>query len=461
MNTKLKIFSTVVVLSLSAKAQQVSTTMPYQDDKFACVTSQDADRYVNDFGVNVPSFGGRELCDSKVEFKKLMNDFSLIEKGQFTTGQIGTSQNVFIKDFIPAHQYYSWMKSQTRGVERGNDVPYATAYNSGGYFTMQDGWAKLSTLGRVGTVVHEARHTAGYTHIPCTQGTYQGYNLNGCDSTYNYGGSHAIEMEYYARVSVLGINFHPVYKKMARLMAIGRSNIFFNKPVIQKKESVMALSMDRQTAFVLTDNNQWVSKETPKVAGHLKRTSFGAVIFDLQKAFAIDPYQNSGFSDVVEDVYSYFKLLVETQAGLKDLEEYDQGVKRYVTKISSDDQIANFDFPNGAWGNSYKLPFVVAATTTAVPSQPAIGYFLIQSTGVVSQYQPQTGRLNTLNTKWDFSNQKVILLNNETLVLKNNGEIKKWNSETSQVPWALAANLGLVSDLVSIPLYDGFKVVVE
>ena len=452
-----KLVIITILFTIAAKAQiSVSTEIPYQDEKFACVTDADAKRYVQDFGVDSSSFGGFELCNSKVEFKKLMNDFNIIEKGKFAVGQ-----NLFIKNFLNGADYYTWMKSQTRSVHRGNDVPYATAYNSGGNFTMQDGWAKLSTLGRVGTVIHEARHTAGYRHVPCTQGTYQGSNLPGCDTNYTYGGSHAIEMEYYARVTVQGTNFHPVYKKMARLMAIGRSNIFFNTPIIQKKESLMALSQDRKKAFVLTENNLWVSKEVPAVTGNLKRTSFGAVLFDLKQAFAIDPYQNSGFADAVSDVYSYFKLLGEGNSNLKDLEEYDIGVKRFVTKVTDSNEIASYDFPNGDWGQSLKLPFAVTATSTAVPGVATSGYYLIQSTGDIGQFQPTTNRVSMLNTKWDFNNKKTILLNSDILVLKQNGEIKKWISATVDQPWAPASTLGTVSDMVAFPLYDGFKVVVE
>lgn len=97
-------------------------------------------------------------------------------------------------------------------------------------------------------------------------------------------GTHAIEMEYYARVSVQGTNFHPVYKNMARLMAIGRSNIFFNTAVIQKKETVMALSLDRKKAFVLLDNAQWVTKEVPQLPGELKINELWRCHFRFKKS---------------------------------------------------------------------------------------------------------------------------------------------------------------------------------
>ena len=116
---------------LQAQAQE----MPYVDQDFACVSQQDAQKYINDFGIDADSFGGLELCDSKVDSKKLFNDLYIIEQGRFDAN----GSNLLIKGNIPADQYYAWMRSQTRGMNRGNDVPYATAYNRWGYFTMQDG----------------------------------------------------------------------------------------------------------------------------------------------------------------------------------------------------------------------------------------------------------------------------------------------------------------------------------
>ncbi|MGZ6419173.1 MAG: hypothetical protein ACXWPX_11720, partial [Pseudobdellovibrio sp.] len=299
--------------------------MPYQDTEFGCITQEQADKYVTDFSIDVASFGGMELCNSKVDTKKLFNDLQILEQGQFDQD----SQNKFVRGYVPINTYYDWMKHETRGIQRGQDVPYATAYNSGGYFTMQDGWSKLSTLGRVGTVVHEARHTGGYYHIVCQQGPYKDTSVQGCDTNYNYGGSHAVEMEYYARVSVQGKNFHPVYQKMARLMAIARSNIFFNTPVITPREAVLGLNQDR-TQGRLFDNGQWYNREVPNIAGRLKRTSYGAVLFDGLQALAIELYKNSGFPDLVKDTYSYYKLLGENQGAIKEFEEFDSGPKRFV-----------------------------------------------------------------------------------------------------------------------------------
>lgn len=442
-------FLLLVILTAASAAD-----MPYQDPEFSCVSEAEAKRYISDFSIDAESFGGIELCDSNVETKKLFNDLQIIEQGRFEE----RSQNKFIRGFVNSNSYYSWLKQETRGIKRGNDIPYATAYNSGGYFTMQDGWAKLSTLGRVGTVVHEARHTAGYGHIFCNQGPYQGSRVSGCDSTYNYGGSHAVEMEYYARVSVQGTNFHPVYKKMARLMAIARSNVFFNTGVIQSREAVLALTADRKFAH-LYDNNAWVTREVPQVIGRLKRTSYGAVLFDGLRALSIELYQNSGFADPVSDNYSYYKLLSEKNEQLKEFEEFDSGVKRYAVKITKANKLVAYDFPNGKWGRELTLPFEVSRTSTAMLGKAQAGLYLINSNDEIFNYQPQTQKLTSQSAKWNPEVKEVIVYRGQNLALKNDGTIHILSSNNILVPWTETNNL--YSDLVATPVYDGFEVVKE
>ncbi len=425
--------------------------IPYKDIGFECLTDAEANKYIKDFNINTASFGGVELCHSEIDTKKLFNDIKIVENGQFATGE-----NKLIKNFVDSSQYYSWLKSSTRGVERGNDTPWATAYNRGGYFTMQDGWARLSTLGRVGTFIHEARHTAGYFHIPCSQGPYQGANLAACDRNYNYGGSHAVEMEYYARVSVQGLNFHPVYKKMARLMAIARSNFVFNTPVLQLHEAVLVLNQSANTAQ-LFDNGQWYSREAPNVSGRLKRTSFGAVIFDGLHAMALEMYKNTGFSDLVEDTYSYYKLIREAK-DIKDFEEFESGVKRYVVKINQDNQFAAFNFPKGDWDVGQQVPFTVSKTMTAIPGQTKSGLYLVGTEGQIFNYVPETQTLVNQNLTWDPINKEVVTFKNQNLILRQDGKIYVQAGNTLQ-PWLETTNV--YSGLVTVPIYDAFDVVKE
>ena len=448
------LFATVALFGVMTHAYQIDQSMPYMDEDFKCIEKVNAQKYVKDFNVDVASFGGFELCKSTVDFKKLMNDFNIIEQGQFQSGQ-----NLFIKDFLQGKSYYTWAKSQTRGVERGQDIPTATAYNSGGYFTMQDGWAKSSTLGRVGTFIHEARHTAGYRHYPCQQGSYQGTSMAGCDSTYSQGGSHAVEMEYYAKVSVQGVNFHPVYKKMARLMAMARSNFLFNTPVLQKKEVLFGITANKQDGLLFNEN-QWIKREIPSIAGDLKRTSFGAVIFDQVRAYAIDPYQNSGFKDLVLDTYSYFKILLDKVEAIQQFEEFDLGTQRFIVKITGENKISSFEFSDGDWVREYQLPFSVFKVVAQIPDKNTNGFYMIKDDGKIALFQPREARIIEMqNTFWNPDVINYVNLNNERLYLKRDGVVYT-EIDQKLVPWTKASG-HFFSNIVSVPIYDAFSVVVD
>jgi hypothetical protein len=444
MKPRIWFFMLIAVFTVKAQAAQ----MPYADQDFACITQQQAQKYTSDFRIDADSFGGLELCNSNVDTKKLFNDLQIIEQGQFAIN--GT--NLLIKGYVPADQYYSWMKAQTRGMNRGNDIPYATAYNRMGYFTMQDGWAKISTLGRVGVVIHEARHTAGYRHYPCNQGPYMGANLDGCDQNYSQAGSHAIEMEYYARVSVAGQNFHPVYKAMARLMAMGRANFVFNTSPIQKHEAVLA--MEEQAGPVMFDGNRKVQREGTDFAGQLKRTSFGAAVFNGLQAVALDLYEMTGLHPSVNDDYSYFKLLGMSQMGaLKDFEEYDRNQKRYVSAVTSSNQLATYNFPRGAWNSATAIPVNVERTANTLPSGEQ-GYFLIDKGGDIYSVNGDNQQVTSMGKKWDAQVQSAALFGGKTLVLKNDGTIYQKNADGSEVVF----DSGKYSQMVSVPLYDAFEV---
>lgn len=440
-----------MLLTLIISGMVWAQELPYKDTDFACTDQATAQKYVREYRIDTDSFGGLELCDSQIDTKKLFNDLEILEKGHFNT----LGDNIFIRGFLPADTYYSWMKSQTRGINRGNDIPTATAYNSGGYFTMQDGWALLSTLGRVGTVIHEARHTAGYRHVGCTQGPYQGVSMAGCDTTYAYAGSHAIEMEYYARVSVLGTNFHPVYKTMARLMAIARSNFVFNQPVISKKEAVLALAQDNSHADLIMDD-QVIERQIPQKEGILKRTSFGGAIFDGTQAYAIELYGNDQLNTNIEDVYSYYKLLDRGSAPVFDFEEFDVSTKRYSVQMKNNRSLQFFSYGNGDWGRVNDLNFETHRTTTRLENGQT-GFFLIDSQGVIYPVSAQSLNVGSpLNLKWNPSLVDVAQYNGKTLILKNDGVIYEKQSDGSEAIWSLGKNR--YSALINTPVYDGFVV---
>lgn len=433
---------------------QQADELPYLDDAFKCMDRQLAQSYINDFKIDFNSFGGFELCNSKVDTKKLLNDLFIVQNTNFS----GNTKNPLIGDIVPANQYYSWLKSQTRGIERGNDIPYATAYNSGGYFTMQDGWAKLTTLGRVGTVIHEARHTAGFRHYPCLQGSYKDARTNACDESFSQKGSHAVEMEYYARIHFNSTNIHPVYKSMARLMAMARANFLFNKPIIRPRESLFGISnkSSNENLAYLLNNSQWIERLVPQIQGVLKRTSFGASLVNSEQVAALDLYDRTSSLVIKQDTYSYYKLLQlgNLTAELLDFEEFDLGNKRYVVAITSNNETFIYNFPEGKWRRPFMFPSNFIRSSTTLESGRR-GYFAIDQTNAIYELNPENFSWTKTQEKWNPQVVSIVLNANKILALNTDGHLYEI-TKSGYFPWE---NQIRFSQIVNVPMYDAFEVI--
>ncbi|MGE0762304.1 MAG: hypothetical protein AB7N80_03390 [Bdellovibrionales bacterium] len=440
-------FSQVFLATLfAAVGVAQATDLPARDQDFGCIERNRAEAYVNDFNINLNSFGGMELCNANVDSKKLFNDLQIVEEGQFS----GTQRNMFIRDVIPTRNYFGWLKEQTAGVRRGHDMPTATAYNSGGYFTMQDGWAKLSTLGRVGTLIHEARHTEGYSHTQCTQGPYKGAFMSGCDTSLAQQGSHGVEMEYYSRVVLQGQNFHPVYKQMARLMNLGRANFVFNQDPMQQREGLVAQAGEE--VVVIDDNGEAQVAHLPGAEDYrLKRTSFGATFYKDDQALAVDLYSSQ--SGLLGDEYSYYKLLLDGRlSGVADMQEVDVNNRRFLVALTKTGKLHGYVYSEGRWSNPVNASDVVALVTTAPNGQE--GLFTVNSQGEVHALEPGTLRRGALTSeRWASNVVDFVKWNNQHLSVDQSGQVLDVASGKAYTPMARWK----VQQLVKAPLYNAFE----
>jgi len=430
-----------MLISVSAFA----ANLPVEDGDFACIPAAQANRYIQEFKINIASFGGIELCNAEVDSKKLFNDLQLVEEGRFS----GTQRNLFIRDVIPTTQYYSWLMEMTAGIRRGHDMPTATAYNSFGYFTMQDGWAQLSTLGRVGTLIHEARHTDGYSHTQCSHGPYKDAYLNGCDTSINQEGAHGIEMEYYSRVVLQGENFHPVYQQMARLMNLGRSNFVFNQDPMRQSEGLVAAS--NENLVLLAQDGQLDGQPVQGLANYrLHRSSHGVSLHANGKAFAVDLYNEN--TAPVEDEFSYFKLLLDGRIqNVVDVQEVDLANRRYFVVLTAQGQLHTYEFANGRWSNPAVAGDVAELITTAPNGNE--GLFVLTKTGQVQVLNPSTLRRgNTVADSWPEDAEAYVKWGSQLLVLTSDGTVKEAASGKAFAPFSDRP----VQQLVRSPLYNAF-----
>ncbi|MBC7371437.1 MAG: hypothetical protein H7326_07730, partial [Bdellovibrionaceae bacterium] len=268
---------------------------------------------------------------------------------------------------------------------------------------------------------------------------------------YAQSGSHAVEMEYYARVSVAGKNFHPVYKAMARLMAMGRANFVFNTLPMRQREAILAMS---ESGPVLFDAGKKLPREGNDFIGRMKRTSFGASLFNGLQAIALEMYELTGAHSGNDDDYSYFKLLKMSQLGeLRDFEEFDANQKRYVAAITKGNQLATYNFPRGTWNLPTNVSGDIEQTATALPSGER-GYFLIAKDGKVRSVNPEGQQITETGKTWDFENLSVANISNRILLLKKSGAIVELTANGSET----VMDVGPYTEMVSVPLYDAFEV---
>ena len=435
----------ILVISLFLSILPIDTlarSLPYLDSDFSCISTEMARRYVDDFNINIENFGGFELCNEEVDIKKLFNDLHLIEQGKFT----GQAQNIFINNIIDRSRYYSWLKEMTYGINRRQDIPHATAYNVNGYFIIQDAWAALSTLGRVGVLIHEARHTHGYNHVGCLYGPYQGLSVPGCDHTLESEGAHSVEMEYYARVVLQGQNFHPVYSSMARTMNLARSNFVFNRGPMTIREALLTITRDKARLF--DKDNEIVFPLTDTTDYLLKRTSAGATLFNGTKTLVIDMY--SPVETLYQDDYSYYKIhnLDFGVPHFKDFEEFDMGPKRYVVGLTYEDQLYSFNFRQAKWFPPTKIRGAQFLSTTSPEGER--GLFVIREDQSLCAYNPKQRRCHTLNISWPDHVLNYAFHKRRLIELRENGLM--YDVETK-----ILLRESPVHQFVNVPLYDAYK----
>lgn len=436
----------LIALFFSATTAAAST-LPVFDSEFSCTDAATANRYVNEFQIDLVSFGGMDLCNSAVDTKKLFNDLHLVEHGEFN----GAATNVFIQNFIPTDGYYPWLREQTHGVQRGDDIPWATAYNSGGYFTMQDGWAKLSTLGRVGTIIHEARHTEGYYHTICEHGPYKDSRVSGCDESVTSAGSHGVEMEYYARVVLQGANFHPVYQSMARLMLLARSNFVFNESPMAEKDVLLVRTADGLTRFQDGQSGKLDWEFPGSESYQLKRTSLGATLLNLPNgAWSID-LAAPDVAPALSDDYSYFKILkMNPPAGLIDIEEVDINLRRYLYAIDAQERIYSYVFGQGAWSTPAPLAGVERLATHNPMGQP--GLFAVFKNQTYCPIQVPNLRCDRAPMPWPAGVKRFAQLNGSSLRLDENGTV----FDSKGQPWSELSGVDVL-DMTLVPHFDVFE----
>lgn len=256
-------------------------------------------------------------------------------------------------------------------------------------------------------------------------------------------------MEYYARVVLMGENFHPVYQAMARLMLLARSNFVFNENPLAASDQLLVRT---EQGLVRLRGEERTDLPAPKAAQQattLKRTSFGATLLDLPTgAWSLD----LSLSDAaLSDDYSYFKLLkMPVPERLTDFEEVDLGLQRYVFARGEGDQLYGYKFSRGGWGNA--VPLAGAERFVTVDPHGRPGIYVIKNDSSYCALQPARLTCEHAPLGWPRDAARFVRFRDTTLKLNRDGQVVDTNGQLYP-PLADVQAL----DVVVIPKYNVFE----
>jgi hypothetical protein len=196
--------------------------IPSISDTYSCIPNDQAQDYINELGIQMDQFGGVELCDNTKRGKQVLDAIWSIESGQFADA---TGNSSVLEPGLLGVGYYDYLKSHiTEIVANGcGSGQFIMACVFLGTTTMhiQDYLftGNFPSVMQVATLIHEARHTEGFSHVDCEAGPLASIS-GGCDQNLAYRGAYAVELEYLAKVTMQGQNFNPVFQTLARQSAI-------------------------------------------------------------------------------------------------------------------------------------------------------------------------------------------------------------------------------------------------
>jgi hypothetical protein len=274
--------------------------------------------------------------------------------------------------------------------------------------------------------------------------------VDGCDESVSAGGSHGVEMEYYARVHLQGANFHPAYQAMARLMLLARSNFVFNESPAMAKD---ALLVRTESGLIRLDESGLTRLPMPagvQSDAIIKRTSLGATLLALPNgAWALDLVKPDPAITLSDD-YSYYKLLKMTPpSDLTDMEEFDFGLRRFLYAADDLGHIFSFVFGQGTWTQS-TTPKKVSSLMTNDPSGRA-GLFALFADATYCPIQAPSLQCAEAPIPWPAMAKKVVEYKNTVLKLGPDGKVY----DSMGTPWS-DLDGETVLDLVVIPEYSVF-----
>ena len=294
-----------------------------------CFDAKMAKRFMSQFQISSEEFDFADLCNQNSSGVQVLESLRTIEAAQFREMERPHPLDVGIVN----EPYFEFLKSRIKKIaNRGcasDDGVIACVRPQEPIMRLQSLFFDLKTpsIVRVSTVIHEAKHIEGFTHVDCVAGPLAG-SSGGCDLSFRQKGAYAVELEFYTRVALRGSNFHPAVKALARSTAIALMEENFNE---RPAKSVQALAFtDFKDGHLVIFDGLKIQHFPKAIARHSKliarNTGLAILPFErTESAWFFDPYSGAKLpTESVKNVIggtlrSYNDLAPRERPPIKDI----------------------------------------------------------------------------------------------------------------------------------------------
>ena len=200
-------------------------------------------------------------CDENTDAYKLLHSLVLLKNLKLADGDLRRplNQDILQNDF--------WAYFVNRASTIINESEFDSTCLRGAmayvYSSQNDGNVHLcpvfyvnwiNAYDRAYTMLHEARHFAGYTHVTCNRGPNTGKE-GFCDTSIDEKGSYAVTVESLTKMAVLVDGLTPAAKFLLKTTAINWTDTSFNEVVLPQGFRATYLVGDDHKGYIYNGAN--------------------------------------------------------------------------------------------------------------------------------------------------------------------------------------------------------------
>lgn len=294
---KVLAFVSVLIAGLVSHAQSSSQTSS-QTSQDACLDEALVQEIRSHIDLQVSDVAQFDRCQPTTHTYLVLQALSLIKTMRYTDDSLAAP---FSQDILPG-DFWTYFSTRVNKVQEEDSCPpnvlafvYGILHDGVVHVCPQMMDASFLKYERAETMLHEARHFEGYSHVTCIRGNRKGQS-GACDDTVEEKGSYAVTVEVLTKMALNAKDIPKVQQTLLKTLAVSYANDVFNTPVYDHDLTAFYLEGVDQQAYIYS-NKGLVQVASLGADVHLISRSATLAVFPAGHA---DTYTVNVFSPILD-----------------------------------------------------------------------------------------------------------------------------------------------------------------